>query len=166
MPRHGPNKWRYRGDGGDGVEDYQCLRCGGLFALRVPCLKVHGDYVPERAARFCPLCGTRWEGEHVNVLSPGRARRPADRAYWPLQERERAAPLWFEWRIEVRFAWPFSTPAPAEYREWTTVSPAERRMTAADLRREMWVELDVRREDEAREVRARLIPGARPKLPA
>ena len=53
----GPNKLRYVGYKGDGVEEFHCLRCGQR--IRLMCT---ASYDPPE---FCCYCGTRWELGHV-----------------------------------------------------------------------------------------------------
>lgn len=50
------NKWRiHRGDH-DGHCSYQCLKCKGY--IRATYGMQYDNW------KFCPLCGTQWEGEH------------------------------------------------------------------------------------------------------
>lgn len=72
------NKWRKVQYLNDGVDEYQCLKCKSRFCVF--------SYV--ELWKFCPFCGTQWEGQHECSTRDERREKIYDKMTEAQREQE------------------------------------------------------------------------------
>jgi len=121
------NLWRYVRYTDDGCAVYQCLKCSGKWEARdLPGWTDRDSGVYTPVWKFCPLCGTQWEGARTTdptrsedqQVGPRRARidNAIEARDWELRYR-RPEPM-FYWLIEERVQWLKFNPADPN-KAWT-----------------------------------------------
>jgi len=100
------NRWREIQYVDDGCTAYQCLQCKESFTSRTECGGDHGY-------KFCPFCGTKWEGEHLwqdKIEYFPFVELPLE-AQWVMFSRSRFAnsdDAWTDWTVESTYSFNYS----------------------------------------------------------